>query len=75
MIASRVQLQQVILNLIMNAIEAMSAVTGRERRLTIGARLDQPATLTITVEDTGIGIEPTHFDADAVHFFTTKAHG
>src|SRR4029077_6184329 len=74
-IASRVQLQQVILNLIMNAIEAMSAVTGRERRLTIGARLDQPATLTITVEDTGIGIEPTHFDRLFDPFFTTKAHG
>jgi PAS domain S-box-containing protein len=74
-IASRVQLQQVILNLIMNAIEAMSSVTGRERRLTIGAHLDQPATLTITVEDTGIGIEPTHFDRIFDPFFTTKAHG
>ena len=60
--ASRVQLQQVILNLIMNAIEAMSSVTGRERRLTIGSSLNQPGTLTITVDDTGIGIDPTHFD-------------
>ena len=51
--ASRVQLQQVILNLIMNAVEAMSSVTGRERRLTIRSCLDQPATLTITVEDAG----------------------
>jgi len=74
-IASRVQLQQVILNLVMNAIEAMSSVTGRERRLTIGSRLDQQATLTITVEDTGIGIEPTHFDRIFDPFFTTKAHG
>jgi signal transduction histidine kinase len=73
--ASRVQLQQVILNLIMNAVEAMSSVTGRERRLTIGSHLDQPATLTITVEDTGIGIEPTHFDRIFDPFFTTKAHG
>ncbi len=60
--ASRVQLQQVILNLIMNAVEAMSSVTGRERRLTIGSSLNQPGTLTITVDDTGIGIDPTHFD-------------
>ena len=72
--ASRVQLQQVILNLIMNAVEAMSSVTGRERRLTIGC-LDQRATLTITVEDTGIGIEPAHFDRVFDPFFTTKAHG
>jgi C4-dicarboxylate-specific signal transduction histidine kinase len=49
--ASRVQLQQVILNLIMNAVEAMSSVTGRERRLTIGSSLNQPGTLTITVDD------------------------
>jgi PAS domain S-box-containing protein len=73
--ASRVQLQQVILNLVMNAVEAMSSVTGRERRLTIGTYLDQPATLTIAVEDTGIGIEPAHFDRVFDPFFTTKAHG
>ena len=69
--ASRVQLQQVILNLIMNAVEAMSSVTGRERRLTIGTCLDKPATLTITVEGTGIGIEPAHFDRIFDPFFTT----
>src|SRR6516225_5298911 len=73
--ASRVQLQQVILNLVMNAVEAMSSVTGRERRLTIGTYLDQPATLTMAVEDTGIGIEPAHFDRVFDPFFTTKAHG
>ena len=73
--ASRVQLHQVILNLIMNAVEAMSSVTGRERRLTIRSCLDQPATLTITVEDTGTGIEPAHFDRIFDPFFTTKAHG
>ena len=73
--ASRVQLHQVILNLIMTAGEAMSSVTGRERRLTIGTCLDKPATLTITVEDTGTGIEPAHFDRIFDPFFTTKAHG
>ena len=74
-VRARVQLQQVILNLVMNAVEAMSSVTGRERRLTIGTYLDQPATLTIAVEDTGIGIEPAHFDRVFDPFFTTKAHG
>jgi PAS domain S-box-containing protein len=73
--ASRVQLQQVILNLIMNAVEAMSSVRGRERCLTIGSCLNQPATLTITVKDTGIGIDPAHFDRIFDPFFTTKAHG
>jgi PAS domain S-box-containing protein len=71
----RVQLQQVMLNLIMNAIEAMSSVTGRERRLTIGSELDQTATLTITVEDTGTGIDTAHVDRIFDPFFTTKAHG
>jgi len=74
-LAARVQLQQVILNLILNAIEAMSSVTGRERCLTIASSLDQPASLTIAVEDTGIGIDPAHFDRIFDPFFTTKAHG
>jgi PAS domain S-box-containing protein len=73
--AARVQLQQVMLNLIMNAIEAMSSVPGRERRLTIGSHLDQTATLTITVEDTGIGIDSAHFNRIFDPFFTTKTHG
>ena len=73
--AARVQIQQVILNLIMNAIEAMSSVTGRERRLTIGSSVDQPGTLTISVKDTGIGIDPLHIDRIFDPFFTTKAHG
>jgi signal transduction histidine kinase len=74
-LAARVQLQQAILNLILNAIEAMSSVTGRERCLTIASSLDQPASLTIAVEDTGIGIDPAHFDRIFDPFFTTKAHG
>ncbi len=73
--ATRVQLQQVILNLVMNAIEAMSSVTGRERWLTIASSLDPQASLTITVEDTGIGIDPVHRDRIFDPFFTTKSHG
>jgi signal transduction histidine kinase len=69
-----VQLQQVVLNLIINAIEAMSAVMGRERRLTIGSSLDQ-ASVTITVEDTGSGIDPVHLNRIFDPFFTTKSNG
>ncbi len=71
----RVQLQQVIMNLILNAIEAMSAVADRPRRLVI--RSERPASdeVLVAVRDSGIGIDPKDdrriFDA----FFTTKAQG
>jgi signal transduction histidine kinase len=70
----RVQLQQVLLNLVMNAIDAMSAVTGRERRLTVKSQLDARG-VTIAVEDSGAGIDPSYADRVFVSFFTTKPHG
>ena len=73
--AAPVQLQQVILNLITNAIEAMSAVNGRERRLTIASIVEPQASVTITVEDTGVGIDPAHLDRIFEPFFTTKRYG
>jgi PAS domain S-box-containing protein len=73
--ATRVQLQQVILNLVINAIEAMSAVTGRERCLTIATSLDPPGSVTITVADTGTGIDPAYRNRIFDPFFTTKDHG
>ena len=73
--ATRVQLQQVILNLIINAAEAMSAVTGRERCLTIASSLAPQANVTMTVADTGPGIDPAHLDRIFDPFFTTKTHG
>jgi PAS domain S-box-containing protein len=74
-IGERVPLQQVLLNLIMNAAEAMSAVTGRERQLTIRAVLEEPTCVGITVEDTGSGIDQAHLDRIFEPFFTTKSHG
>ena len=71
----RVQLHQVFLNLIMNAIEAMSSVNGGERRLTIASTLDKHANVRVTVEDTGGGIAPAHFERIFDPFFTTKSHG
>jgi C4-dicarboxylate-specific signal transduction histidine kinase len=73
--AERVQLQQVLLNLIMNAIEAMSSVTGRERHLRISSGLDEQANVRITVEDTGSGIAPALLDRIFDPFFTTKSKG
>jgi PAS domain S-box-containing protein len=71
----RVQLQQVVLNLAMNAIEAMSTVTDRPRTLRIVSARHEPGGVAITVEDSGPGIDP----ADAARifdpFFTTKADG
>lgn len=73
--ADRVQLQQVVLNLVMNAIDAMSSVTERERVLDIGADKYHPDTVLVTVRDSGIGLEPQQrvriFDA----FYTTKPEG
>jgi PAS domain S-box-containing protein len=71
----RVPLQQVLLNLITNAAEAMSAVTGRERQLTIHTVLNEPASVRVTVEDTGCGIDAAHLDRIFDPFFTTKSHG
>jgi PAS domain S-box-containing protein len=71
----RVPLQQVLLNLIINATEAMSAVTGRERLLTIQAALNGEESIRVTVEDTGCGIDQAHVDRIFDPFFTTKSNG
>jgi signal transduction histidine kinase len=72
--AERVQLQQVLLNLVMNAVDAMSAVTGRERRLTVKSQLDVHG-VRIAVEDSGTGIDRGYVDRIFDSFFTTKPYG
>jgi PAS domain S-box-containing protein len=74
-LAERVQLQQVLLNLIMNAVDAMSSVADRERRLTIKSGLRGGRDVMIAVEDSGTGIDPDHMDRIFEAFFTTKPHG
>jgi PAS domain S-box-containing protein len=73
-LGDRVQLQQVVLNLIMNGIEAMSAVPDRPRALVIrsGAR---ESGLEVTVQDSGIGLDPRNIDHIFDTFFTTKPNG
>ena len=74
-IGKRVQLQQVFLNLIMNAIEAMSSVNGRERELAILAGQIDDQNLEVIVEDTGCGIDPVDYERIFNTLFTTKQHG
>ena len=71
----RVQLQQVLLNLIMNAVDAMNSVADRERRLTIKSRVHDLHDVIIAVEDLGTGIDANHVDRIYDAFFTTKANG
>jgi PAS domain S-box-containing protein len=74
-LGDRVQLQQVVLNLVMNGIEAMSTVDDRTRQLVIASRNIGPDEVEVTVEDSGTGLDPDAsariFDA----FYTTKPMG
>jgi C4-dicarboxylate-specific signal transduction histidine kinase len=74
-VANRVQLQQVILNLVMNAIEAMSSVTDRPRVLRIISETHNPPGVVVTVEDSGTGIDPQNSERVFDAFFTTKSNG
>jgi signal transduction histidine kinase len=74
LLADRIQLQQVLLNLITNAIESMSLVTDRERILRIKTDYDESGVL-ITVEDSGTGVDPEYMNRLFGAFFTTKPHG
>jgi PAS domain S-box-containing protein len=71
----RVQLQQVLLNLIMNAIEAMSAVHDRSRELTIVSRQDGSDAVLVKVSDSGIGLDRQQTEQVFEAFYTTKADG
>jgi len=73
--ADRVQLQQVILNLVMNAIDATSLIIDRPRILRASSERDDPAGVIITLEDSGTGIDPKNIDRIFQPFFTTKSRG
>jgi PAS domain S-box-containing protein len=70
--ADRVQLQQVLMNLMLNAIEAMKDTSGE---LTIKTELDQGGQLLISVSDTGVGLPTEKADEIFDAFFTTKPQG
>jgi signal transduction histidine kinase len=65
----------VILNLVMNGIEAMSAVTDRSRDLLLRSREYESDKVLIAVQDSGIGLQPESLDHLFEAFFTTKPKG
>jgi nitrogen-specific signal transduction histidine kinase len=71
----RLQLQQVLLNLIMNGVEAMRGVTERSRELTVSTTLTEPGSVLVAVEDTGPGLDPAVAQHMFEPFFTTKSDG
>jgi C4-dicarboxylate-specific signal transduction histidine kinase len=73
-LGDRVQLQQVIINLIVNSVEAMANVAER-RELMIRVREHDPAHVLVAVQDSGVGISPDQLDRVFNAFFTTKADG
>ena len=74
-LGDQVQVQQVVLNLVMNGIEAMSSVGERERELVIITRNIDPEQVQVTVEDSGIGIDPNTIQKIFDPFYTTKSTG
>jgi PAS domain S-box-containing protein len=71
----RVQLQQVVVNLILNAIEAMSTLEDRERDLVITTQLGEADEIRVAVQDSGIGLDPNNAERIFDAFHTTKPGG
>jgi PAS domain S-box-containing protein len=74
-LGDRVQLQQVILNLVMNGIEAMENVRDRPRELLIRSSEDESDKVLVAVQDSGIGIDSQHLEKIFDTFYTTKSQG
>ncbi|WP_164940609.1 PAS domain-containing sensor histidine kinase [Bradyrhizobium zhanjiangense] len=74
-LGDRVQLQQVIINLVTNGIEAMSALTGRQRQLMIRSGEDEKNRVFLAVTDCGVGISAENADLIFNPFFSTKSSG
>jgi signal transduction histidine kinase len=74
-VGDRVQVQQVILNLVMNGIEAMQSASDRPRELVIRSRQDEKQQVLVSVTDCGVGISAENADRLFSAFFTTKSSG
>jgi signal transduction histidine kinase len=73
--ADRIQLQQIVLNLVKNAIEAMSSIPSGSRHVWVATRLSGNSTVLLSVQDSGHGITAEHQDRIFDPFFTTKPTG
>jgi C4-dicarboxylate-specific signal transduction histidine kinase len=73
-VGDRVQLQQVLINLVMNGIEAMQTVNARPRQLNITSEAHADGVL-IRVQDSGVGLDPERASRVFEPYFTTKRHG
>ena len=71
----RVQLQQVLLNLVVNGLEAMSTVSERARELVVSTRGIDAGQVQVTVEDSGTGLDPNSIGRIFDPFYTTKPTG
>ena len=71
----RVQVQQVLLNLLLNAAEALGSVEAEARELLISAEQDRANGVLVAVRDSGPGIDPKHFERVFEAFYTTKSSG
>jgi PAS domain S-box-containing protein len=74
-LVDRIQLQQVVLNLVMNGIDAMATLSDRARVLKLRSGQNGSSGVTLTVEDAGTGIDKAIGDRIFEAFFSTKAHG
>jgi signal transduction histidine kinase len=74
-LGDRIQLQQVLLNLVMNAIEALSGVSAGPRTLWVSSECGAATEVVIAVRDSGPGLEPQHLERLFEAFYTTKPQG
>jgi PAS domain S-box-containing protein len=74
-LGDRVQLQQVLLNLIMNGIQAVGPISDRRKELTVSVACTEPSRFLVAVEDTGPGLDPAIAQRIFEPFFTTKPDG
>jgi C4-dicarboxylate-specific signal transduction histidine kinase len=70
-----IQLQQVVLNLLMNGIEAMTSINDKPRRLVIRSRAQEAGQVCVSVEDCGVGVKPELMARLFEPFFTTRSKG
>ena len=71
----RIQLQQVLLNLIQNGLDAMSTVDDRRKQLVITTAKVEPDNVSVAVQDTGPGVDPENLERIFEAFYTTKSDG